>query len=240
VRELEREAIWMALAAAQALDDGLVGEWLAAPLTAASEQVRARFRGRAQGGTEFSWRAELAVGEELAHSGRLAAALERSGAWWTCDARLLAALGERAAARGDLPSARGLLGAAGVGLLGEADSEERDLRLFEVRCALLAACEAAGAVAEHEALVWRLAADERLGRGPHRAFERLFGAFDPVRGSDGLAWLEASAPLLRARVLLAAGEREGAQRALDKARERAGRSRAAAEACAEVAASLRR
>jgi|GEM_PF-6011644 len=240
VRELEREAIWTALAEAHALDSKLVEQWLSSPLAAAAEQLRARFRARAQGGSEFSWRSELAVGEELARCGGLSAALERSGAWWTADARLLAALGERAGARGDFASARCLLAAAGIGLLGEAESEERDLRIFAVRCALLGACEASGALGEHASIVRRLSRDERLGRGPHHAFERTFGAFDPARGSDGLARLETSAPLLRARVLVAAGDREGAQRSLDEARELAGRSRAALDACAEVAALLRR
>ena len=240
VRELEREAIWMALSAAQAVDEALVAEWLSAPLRAAREQVRARFLGRAQGGTEFSWRAELAVAEELARAGRLAPALDASGPWWTCDARLLAALGERASSRGDLASARRLLAAAGVGLLGEAEGEERDLRLFEVRCALLGACEAAGAVEEHAALVRRLVGDERLGRGPHRAFERVFGAFDPARGIDGLARLESSAPLLRARSLLAQGQREAARAALSEATALAGYSRAALEDCAKVEDLLRR
>lgn len=238
VRELERETIWIALAESHNLHAALVEEWLSAPLAAAAEQVRARFRGRAQGGTEFSWRAELALGAELARSGGLASALERSGPWWTCDARLLAALGERAAACGDLASARRLLAAAGIGLCGEAESEERDLRLFEVRCALLAACEASGALVEHASIVRRLVRDERLGRGPHRAFERAFGTFDPSRGSDGLARLESSAPLLRARVLLAAGDRAGARAALDEARELAGRSHAALQACVELAASI--
>lgn len=240
VRELEREAIWMALASAQAVDAPLAAEWLAAPLKSASEQMRARFSGRAQGETEFSWRAELAVGEELARSGRLAAALESSGPWWTCDARLLAALGERASSRGDSASARRLLAAAGVGLLGEAEGEERDLRLLEVRVALLGACEAAGALPEHAALVRRLAEDERLGRGPHRAFERVFGAFDPARGIDGLARLESSAPLLRARSLLAAGDLDGARSALAEASALAGSSSAALEDCAKVEDLLRR
>ncbi|MBM3990205.1 MAG: hypothetical protein FJ298_04255 [Planctomycetes bacterium] len=238
VRELEREAIWTALAEAHALDSKLVEQWLSAPLAAAAEQLRARFRARAQGGSEFSWRSELAVGEELARCGGLSAALERSGAWWTADARLLAAIGERTAMRGDFASARRLLAAAGIGLLGEAQSEERDLRIFEVRCALLGVCEALGALSEHASLVRRLARDERLGRGPHRAFERSFGAFDPARGSDGLARLEASAPLLRARVLAAGGDREAARGALAEASELAGRSGAALAACAEMAALL--
>ena len=240
IRELEREAIWMSLAAAQALDARLVAAWLAAPLDAAHAQLRARFQGRAQGGTEFSWRAELAVGEELARSGALPEALDRAGPWWNCDARLLAALGERALARGDLTSARRLLTAAAVGLCGEAEGEEREQRLFEVRCSLLAVWDALGAFAEHGALVRRLVREERLGRGPHRAFERVFGSFDPARGIDGLARLEASAPTLRARVLASRGELDAAREAAAEAAALAGHSSAARATLAELEPLLRR
>lgn len=240
IRELEREAIWMSLAAAESLDARIVDVWLAAPLAAADVQLRARFSGRAQGGTEFSWRPELAVAEELARSGALPEALDRAGPWWNCDARLLAMLGERALARGDFASARRLLSAAAVGLCGEAEGEERELRFFEVRCSLLAVWDALGAFAEHEALVRRLVLDERLGRGPHRAFERVFGAFDPARGVDGLARLEASAPTLRARVLASRGELDAARRAAAEAAALAGRSSAARAALAELEPLLRR
>lgn len=240
VRELERETIWTVLAEARAVDDELLHAWLAAPLAASDEQLRARFVGRAQGGTEFSWRAELAVAEELARSGRLSAALQAAGSWWNCDARLLLALGERARSNGDLESARQLLVAAGVGLCGEAEGEERDLRLFEVRCALLAVCESLGRFEDFGLTVEQLARAERLGRGPRRAFERVFGGFDPAEGIDGLARLEASVPQWGARQALEREDRALAVELATRARALVGASRAAAVAQAELEALLGR
>jgi hypothetical protein len=72
IREMERETIWAALAEAHAVPAELEAQWLAAPLRAAPEQVRARFVGQAQGETEFAWRAELDLAEEFARTGRLA------------------------------------------------------------------------------------------------------------------------------------------------------------------------
>ncbi len=240
VRELERETIWTVLASTRAVDEELLRSWLAAPLAASEDQLRARFVGRAQGGTEFSWRAELAVAEELARSGRLSTALQVAGPWWTCDARLLLALGERARSHGDLESARQLLVAAGVGLCGEAEGEERDLRLFEVRCALLAVCEALGRFEDFGLIVEQLARAERLGRGPRRAFERVFGGFDPAKGVDGLARLEASLPQWGARRALEQGDRARATALATSARGLVGASRAAAEAQVELEALLGR
>ncbi len=238
--EMERETIWAALAEAHAVPPELDAQWLAAPLAAAPEQVRARFVGEAQGETEFAWRAELELAEEFARSGRLATALDATPNWWTCDARLLASIGQRARAQGDFATAARLLAAAGVGLLGEAEGEEREARLFEVRCSLLDCWSRARASGPYLATAQRLLHDERLGRGPRRAFEREFGGFDPARGVHGLARLEASMPQLVARASLERGDRDSAARALERSAGLLGHSRVAREAQAELEALLRR
>ncbi|MCY3002712.1 MAG: hypothetical protein NTV21_12995 [Planctomycetota bacterium] len=240
IREMERETIWTALAQAHAIPPELEAQWLAAPLAAAPEQVRARFVGQAQGETEFAWRAELELAEEFARTGRLAAVLDATPDWWTCDARLLASIGQRARAEGDFATAVRLLAAAGVGLLGEAEGEERDARLFDVRCSLLDCWSRTRASGPYLATAQRLLHDERLGRGPRRAFEREFGGFDPARGVDGLARLEASMPQLLARASLERGDRDSAARALERSAGLLGHSRVAREIQSELEALLRR
>lgn len=238
--EVEREALWTALARLGAVDDELESAWLVGPLAAAPEQLRARFVGRAQGGTGFVWRAELEVARALARERRLLAALERAGAWWRCDARLLAAIGSTALEQRDFAAARELFRAAGIGLLGEAEGEEREARRFEVRLGLLAACEALGDAASFERVARGLLEDELVGRGPRRAFEREFGAFDPVRELDGCARLRAAIPQAAALELAGRGELELARRRATESAALVGASRAAREAQARLEEALAR
>jgi hypothetical protein len=153
---------------------------------------------------------------------------------------LLASIGQQARAKGDLATAARLLVAAGVGLLGEAEGEERDARLFEVRCGLLDCWSRTGATGPFVATVQRLVQDERLGRGPRRAFEREFGGIDPERGLDGLARLDASLPQALARASLERGDHAAAARELERSAGLVGHSRAARAAQAELEALLRR
>lgn len=190
--EVEREALLTALASAEALDDALVAGWLDAPLDAARGQLEARFRGDPQSNAEFAWRVELTLGATLARSRSMLAALARNGAWWTLDARLAAALAERASAEGDHLAARELDRLALIGLEGEGESDDRWMRVFESRQRLLHTCETLRDWSSFACIARELLDERRALRGPVAAFERAFGGFDPARGEDGLARLESA------------------------------------------------
>lgn len=142
--DLLREECLGALGATGAFPEELEGELLRQPLEAAASELVGRFRSRAVSTVDFLRRGELELAASLARRGRLAGALAAAGPWWRVDARLLLALGSRAAEveRPDAhATARLLLRAALIAFAGEAGQDEHDVGRARLRLLSLAWAE---------------------------------------------------------------------------------------------------
>ena len=195
---------------------------LAAPLDEAPRDLAARFRGERLAECEFSWRTELFLAEALAREGRYAGVLDRAPGWVGLDGRLLIALGERVLHGGEPSTARRLLEAGLVGMMGDAEPDHE--ARFRARSRLLGLAWRQERFDEVERLAASLLLEYRAGSLPTAPFARAFGVFDPGAGVDPRGRLESAVWQARARRALGAGDRGRASALAAEARRRIGSS----------------
>ena len=212
------ELMWGDLLVAQALADGLAGReslCLSRPLSRAASRLSTSFRGEALSAVTFAWRAELQAVEALAQHGKLAVALgpgER--ALSRIEGRLLLAMGVTAMVAEPETAVR-LLAAALGALAGEGSADnsgrrgrERHSLTTMARIEALDLARVGERWAAVELFARALLHDWRRGDLERLASEEFLGSFDPVRGGDPAAYLEALAQAAAGALAAAGGSSE--------------------------------
>ncbi len=220
-----RGELVLSLARAGDVPVGLESAWLAGPLAAARRDLEARLSGEDRPGTDFAWRAELALARSLGAEGRAERALTRAGEWWQIDGRALVALGDEVLAGGEEGSARALFAAGVVALLGEREPDARALE--RARMQLLALAWRAGRWGEAARLGALALAGRRAGELSDATWTEFFGARDTAREIDPDARVASLVWQARARAALERGELAEARAAAGAASRRIGGSRLA-------------
>lgn len=239
-RDVVRGPLLAALAEAGALDGGpIAGDaplaLLAAPLDRAEADLLRRFARRPMASVAFSWRAELQGLRALLQRGALDRSMAGLAGYERLDGRLLLELAELArrtssslaGERRDRAEgvAMELAEAAAVSLAGEGSGARS--ALTDARALVL---ELAGLTGEHRRaaeLARGLADAFAAGELDARAVEPHAESDDVGRGRSPVAYWRSLAAEHDARAHLAAGDRDGAQVHLERAREWARHSLAA-------------
>ncbi len=208
--------------------------WLRAPLEAAAETLRERFRDARGPSVAFRWRSELALARALAAVGRLRVALD-GPPFWRLDGRLLLHLGGglpgTETAGPSTPPGRDparesgeLFVRAGRGaLLGEQRPDRE--ALGRARAHLLGCAFRAGRWRAAERLALAVLCERRTGELPESAWLQSFGYRTAT--VDPLARLESLVFQARAQAALDAGLEPEARALALQARARLGDSRLA-------------
>lgn len=219
----------------EALAASLSQEVLRRPSQQAAQRLEERFEGRSLGAMEFEWRAELALASELASVGELEQLLLDWPALERLEAELLLALAPKL--EQGSKAQRRVLEAGLVALHGSRGSAARRASA-RARFWLLGAAWEAGDFGVAAKLARDLRLDHRAGQIPQAEWARALGSFDRATGLDPAARLRSTEYLARAQAALVQGERQGAQVWLERARNSAGASRWARQACEKIRAKL--
>ena len=223
--------VLLARARVAPLTPGQIARVFAGPREAARADLKRRFAGESLAVATSRWRTVLRVAEVLAARDELGSALAAQGAWWTWDARCLAAL-SRVAGNGSLASE--IERAARIGFLGEASAPDRRAQLWRLEWTPPRTADGRIDLRAWSPGLDRLVLSSRRRVG--RELFRYLGWEDPWEGRDPWAYLETLRRLVRARSALEAGDRGRARAALERARTPARRSRRAWEEWDEVRA----